>query len=181
MQCCSAAGDLVQGLVVAAQPVHDGHGQAAVGKLDVALGEDLVLSWQCDQPCPAAQPHLGVELLVDVPEGGELEVPGLGAGAEVAAHHQHCVHQLPGRHQHYSRHTGLEGGAGGAAVLCGFYLMVFPTIIVVSYNLSISLFFQASAPNALISDKLYVSETDNLWVQPTGSNFKNIEYIEIMY
>ena len=44
MQCCSAAVDLVQGLVVAAHPVHDGHWQAAVGKLDVALGEDLVLS-----------------------------------------------------------------------------------------------------------------------------------------
>ena len=52
---------------------------------------------------------------------------------------------------------------------------LFSTIIVVSYNLSISLFFQASAPNALISDKLYVSETDNLWVQPTGSNFTNIK------
>ena len=116
MQCCSAAGDLVQGLVVAAHPVHDGHGQAAVGKLDVALGEELVVSRHCNQSPAVPSPHLGVELLVDVPEGEELQVPGLGAGAEVAAHHQHRVHQLPGRQPHYSQHTGLEVGGGGAAL-----------------------------------------------------------------
>ena len=116
LQCCSAAGDLVQGLVVAAHPVHDGHGQAAVGKLDVALGEELVVSRHCNQSPAVPSPHLGVELLVDVPEGEELQVPGLGAGAEVAAHHQHRVHQLPGRQPHYSQHTGLEVGGGGAAL-----------------------------------------------------------------
>ena len=43
------------------------------------------------------------------------------------------------------------------------------------YMLYMLFFFQASAPNALISDKLYVSEADNLWVQPTGSKFTNIK------
>ena len=55
------------------------------------------------------------------------------------------------------------------------------SIIVVSYKCLNLFFFQASAPNALISDKLYVSEADNLWVEPTGSNFTNIKQVKINY
>ena len=68
MQCT----DLVLSLIVPADPVHDGDWQPTRGDLLVAL-------------------H--VELVVDVPDGVELVLPGLDTGAQVTASHYHRLQE----------------------------------------------------------------------------------------
>ena len=73
-------------------PVHDGDRKAARLSLIVTLA---IVSRQILLPDPD---HLNVELLVDDRHGLELLVPGLGAGAEVAAGHHHGLQHQPVLH-----------------------------------------------------------------------------------
>ena len=73
-------------------PVHDGDRKAARLSLIVTLA---IVSRQILLP---DSDHLDVELLVDDRHGLELLVPGLGAGAEVATRHDHCLEQQPVLH-----------------------------------------------------------------------------------
>ena len=64
--------DLVQSLVVSAEPVHDRDWQSA----------------RCDLPVA-----LHVELVVDVLDSVHLVLPGLDTGAEITAGHHHGLEQ----------------------------------------------------------------------------------------
>ena len=108
----------MQSLFVLLVSVHDGDRQFPVLSLVISLHTSklstltLVLfphlpSPNLPLPSVFPCPHLDVELLVDDGHRLDLLVPGLGAGTEVTARHDHGLYQQPGGHQNLVKYSQL--------------------------------------------------------------------------
>lgn len=86
--------DLVDGLFILQVPVHEWDRKTA----GLPLVVTLIFVSRLLKPSPGSRDHLYIELLVDDRHRLELLIPGLGAGAEVAAGHHHGLQHQPVLH-----------------------------------------------------------------------------------